>query len=253
MRTLLSILLFLALAPALISVRADEPDLAALPKAQEPVLAPTSAPELLALCRERLPRDPVKLVGWVQYRRPRGVVDKQFNYRAELRWGDPVPSVRYDITGGDGADILSATFRHVDGKTEMALESGPEHTPVEEPAWNTSILGTGVTWLYLSMDFLYWENALLAGEAEFKGRLCDLVEVLPPTPLPGCRKVRLWVDRDTAMFLQVQEINDEGNVQRQLWVRSVKKMDDRWMVQDMEVETRGDAKHRTRLHVLDCQ
>lgn len=252
MRTRLYRFFLFALFAASVPVHADEIGFDDLPAGETLAPAPTSAPELLQSCRDRLPAEPVRLTGWVRRRRARGIVEKEFNYTAELRWADETPTVRYDLTSTSGEPLFTATFRHAAGATEMALESGPDHEPVEPPAWNSDILGTDVTWLYLSMDFLHWERAELAGEAKVKGRLCDLVEVYPPTPLPGCRKVRLWVDRETRMFLQVQEISEEGKVQRQLWVRSVKKMGDRWMVQDMEVETRG-AGRRTRLHVLTCE
>ena len=68
----------------------------------------------------------------------------------------------------------------------------------------------------------------------------------------GCLKVRLWIDRDIRMFLQAQQVDENRAVARQMWVRSVKKMQGRWMVQDIEVEARGSG-HRTRLHVTDCE
>ena len=248
---LLPTALLLAVFPA----AAGEPDdgFAALPASSGEAPAPTSAPALLAECRARLPSDPVRLAGWVRNRRPRGIVDREFSFEALLRWGAPVPTVRYDFSEPSGGPALArATFRHDSAATEFVLQEGPTLEPAAAPAWNEGILGTDVTWLDLSMDFLRWPRAELAGEDTVKGRLCDIVEVYPPQPIPGCLKVRLWIDRDIRMFLQAQQVDENRAVARQMWVRSVKKMQGRWMVQDIEVEARGSG-HRTRLHVTDCE
>lgn len=250
---LLSAILFAA-APAR---AADEPDgFDALPvvgEGAEAIPAPTSGPALLADCLARMPADPVTLTGWVRDRKPRGVVAQEFNFTALLQWGAPVPSVQYTFSEKDGTTLARATVHHPAATgSELVLQTGADLAPADPPAWNATVLDTDITWLDLSMDFLHWQKAELAGEASVRGRLCDLVEVYPPTPIPGCRKVRLWVDRQIRMFLQAQEVDETGRINRQMWVRSVKKMGERWMVQDIEVETRSRG-HRTRLHVLTCE
>lgn len=230
-----------------------EDGFADLPAASGKAVAPESASALLRECLARLPAEPVRLSGWVRNRRPRGIVDREFVFEALLRWGDPVPTVRYDFMEGDGGQALArATFRRDASATEFILQEGAGLEPAATPAWNAGILGTDVTWLDLSMDFLRWPRAELAGEATVKGRLCDIVEVHPPQPIPGCLKVRIWIDREIRMFLQAQQVDEERAVARQMWVRSVKKMQGRWMVQDIEVEARGSG-HRTRLHVTSCE
>jgi hypothetical protein len=186
-------------------------------------------------------------------RKPRGVIASEFAFSARLEWGATVPTVQYSFSDKDGSPLARATVRHPAGAdSELVLQTGPNLAPATPPAWNAPVLGTDITWLDLSMGFLHWPKAELAGEASVRGRLCDLVEVYPPSPIPGCRKVRLWVDRQIRMFLQAQEVSENGTIGRQMWVRSVKKMGERWMVQDLEVEARGRG-HRTRLHVLACE
>ena len=241
-----------ALAAAVPALGAEDDGFADLPKASETRPAPTSATELLRDCIAHLPTRDVRLAGWVRNRRPRGIVDIEFNFEALLQWGATVPAVQYTFTTAKGATMARATFRHEPRGTDFVLEEGADLVPADPPAWNSSILGTDVTWLDISMDFLHWERAELAGEVTLRGRLCDIVEVYPPEVIPGCLKVRLLVDREIGMFLQAQQVDEDRKVARQMWVRSVKKMDDRWMVQDLEVEARGSG-HRTRLHVLSCE
>ena len=250
MRTRLYHFFLFALLTISAPVHADETGFEDLPVGE--TSAPTSAQELLAECRARMPIDPVKLSGWVRCRRPGGIVDKECNFAADLRWGDAVPSVHYEFTDAHGRPLEQVTFRHATTPTEVVYEVGPEREPAEPPAWNEPILGMDVTWLDISLDFLHWENAEINGTATVKGRLCDLVEIYPPKPLPGCEKVRLWVDREIKMFLQAQQVDENKLIQRQMWVRSIKKMKGRWMVQDIEVQARNGG-HRTRVHVLSCE
>ena len=249
-----SSLLFLCLCALLIAtspVLAEDDGFGDLPQSGQSE-APTSAPLLLRECVAHMPKRDVRLTGWVRNRRPRGIVDAEFSFEALLRWGSSTPTLQYTFSKPKGETLARATFRHEAAGTDFVLEEGAELEPSETPAWNASILRTDVTWLDLSMDFLHWEKAELAGETTLRGRLCDILEVYPPTEIPGCLKVRLFVDREIRMFLQAQQVDENRKVARQMWVRSVKKIDDHWMVQDLEVEARGSG-HRTRLHVLSCE
>ena len=230
---------------------AEDDGFSSLPQSSGAVAAPVSAEALLRECLARLPDEAVSLSGWVRYRRPRGIVDIEFDFQALLRWGGPAPTAQYSFADKSGAALSRATFRWVGNVTEFVLQDGPALEPAQTPVWNASVHGTDITWLDLSMDFLRWPRAQLNGETKFRGRLCDIVEVYPPEPIPGCEKVRLLIDREVQMFLQAQQVDEEHHVVRQMWVRSVKKRNDRWMVQDMEVESRNSG-HRTRLHVLSC-
>ena len=252
-RAPLSVLCLVAALAAAVPAPGEEKDgFADLPKVSATRAAPTSAPALLRDCIAHLPTRDVHLSGWVRNRRPRGIVNIEFKFEALLQWGAAIPSVQYTFTTSKGATMARATFRHEPRGTDFVLEEGADLVPADPPAWNASILGTDVTWLDISMDFLHWERAELAGEATLRGRLCDIVEVYPPEEIPGCLKVRLLVDREIGMFLQAQQVDEDRKVARQMWVRSVKKMDDRWMVRDLEVEARGSG-HRTSLHVLSCE
>ena len=48
--------------------------------------------------------------------------------------------------------------------------------------------------------------------------------------------------------MQAEQLSPQGEPVRRMWVQSVKKMSERWMIRDMEVEMMGSG-HRTRLYV----
>jgi hypothetical protein len=52
------------------------------------------------------------------------------------------------------------------------------------------------------------------------------------------------------MLLQAEALDPGGKAVRRLWVRSVKKINERWIIKDLEVEG-FPAEHRTRLDVRD--
>lgn len=214
-------------------------------------VAPATGESLLEECLARLPLDPIAMKGWLSMRRPRGVVAKEFDFALELNWGGTPPLARYTVSEKGGAILEQVIARRADA-LELVRLSGPRLEPVPAPEWNDRIQGSDVTWLDVTLGFLWWKDPTLAGQATVKDRLCDIVEVVPPAPVPGCAKVRLFLDRELKMLLQAEEVDPQGRVTRQMWVRAVKKMGDgkRWMIRDLEVETRGSG-HRTRLHVSD--
>jgi hypothetical protein len=229
-------------------LRAEE--LALLPVVgAPPSAAPVSGAALLAACLARLPVDPVAMTGWLSMRRPRGIVTKQLGFKVELHWGGEPPLARYTVTDRDGEVLEQVVVRRGE-RVELARLAGPRLEPAPTPEWNARIQGSDVTWLDVTLGFLWWNDPRLVGEDTVKGRLCDVLEVSPPDPVPDCARVRLWLDRETSLLLKAEELDFEGRLNRQLWVRSARKMGERWMVSDLEVETRGSG-HRTRLHILE--
>jgi len=48
--------------------------------------------------------------------------------------------------------------------------------------------------------------------------------------------------------MQAEQLDAQGRPIRKMWVQNVKKMDGRWMIRDMEIETLNSG-HRTRLFI----
>jgi len=134
---------------------------------------------------------------------------------------------------------------------QIRLYSGPEQKLEETPAYSSRICGTDMTWMDLTLDFLWWKDARFddvpRGEC-YSGRDCDILVAVPPGPIPGCSAVRVWVDRQLRCVMQAEQLDPQGNAVRKMWVQRVKKVDDRWMIRDMEIETLNSG-HRTRLFV----
>jgi len=223
-----------------------------LARAQEPAAEGTpelTAAELLAACTGSLPRERLLLGGTLSVRRQRGMVVAEFPFKLDLDWGASPATVRCDLflPGGTTA-VERVVMRRQDGRSQIALHSGPDLTLQPAPSLAGRVRGTDMTWLDLTLDFLWWPDARLDGSGSVLGRDCHILVVTPPMPVPGCSAVRLWIDRRLHFLMQAEQLDPQGLPIRRMWVQRVRKIDERWMIRDMEIETLGGS-HRTRLFV----
>ncbi|NLF23836.1 MAG: outer membrane lipoprotein-sorting protein [Lentisphaerae bacterium] len=222
---------------------ADEP-----PQPEPP---PLNAGAVLAGTLERLPTSPVTLRGEMIVRRQRGVVLRQVPFAIHLDWGAPEPRAEYRLSDSFGrVEERITAIRQSDGSSLLTWHREDGTPATNPPALSDPVRDTDLTWLDLTLAFLWWPGATLAGEADFRGSLCDIVQVVPPTPLPGCGAMRLWIDRRLRFLRQAEQLDEDGTTVRRMWVSRVGKIGERWMIRDMEVERPG-AGQRTKLHVED--
>jgi len=61
---------------------------------------------------------------------------------------------------------------------------------------------------------------------------------------------RLWIGKQQHLLLQAEGVDANGKVVRRLWVKSCKKIDEKWIVKEMEIQS-YPVVHRTKLHILE--
>jgi hypothetical protein len=64
--------------------------------------------------------------------------------------------------------------------------------------------------------------------------------------------VLCWIDAELHMLLQAESRDAANRPLRTLWIKSLKKVDNRWMVKDLEVQ-QNPVLHRTKLTVRDVK
>ncbi|MGI5869100.1 MAG: outer membrane lipoprotein-sorting protein [Kiritimatiellia bacterium] len=212
--------------------------------------APAEGRALLDACIARMPTEPLYMKGTLTMRKAYGVELKKYGYAVTLQWGAMPPAAKYDVFNLPGGGLVEAIEVVRDPSAGLGVRrfTGIERIQAEAPVLNERVLGTDITWLDITLDYLWWKNPTLGGSEKVKGRLCDILEVEPPAPLPGCAKARLWIDRDQQVLMRAAQVNENGRETRRMWVRAIQKVDGRWVLKDLEVETLGSG-HRTRLHV----
>ncbi len=210
---------------------------------------PASAEALLRDTIARLPVAPLKISGILIVRRQRGIVLRELPFSMLLEWGANPPRATYEVRDPSGRFSPVLEVLRPDGQTAVTRwRDASGRTLSQPPALDAYIFGSDVTWLDLTLDFLWWPEAELAGSETFRGSLCDIVVVKPPEPMPACAAMRLWIDRRLRFIRQVEQLDRNGDPIRRMWVSSVGKSGDRWMIRNMEIDRRGSG-HRTKLHV----
>lgn len=220
--------------------------------------APAAPPEegaaaaLMESAVSILPTEPVVLRGTLTVRRQRGQVLREVPFVIRLDWGATPPKAVYELRDGFGRTLEQLTVLRHGQRSELIMQQGEGLVVTNAPSLAGRVQGTDITWLDLTLDFLWWRNARLDGTQEVRGRLCDRVIAVPPEPIPGCSGMRLWLDRQTRFLMQAEQLDPQGNPARRMWVDSLRKIDDRWIIRNMEIEGASGG-HRTRLRVEDAE
>jgi len=214
-----------------------------------------TAAEILGGCAKMIPTERLLVKGTITVRKQRGIVLAECPYKLLLDWGAHTPSAECLLLDAQGTSLVERAVlsRPAGQPAQIKLYSGPEQKPEESPSYAGRICGSDMTWMDLSFDFLWWKDvkfdATPRGECRL-GRDCDIVVTVPPGPIPGCSAVRIWIDRQWRCLMQAEQLDPQGNPVRTMWVQRVKKVQDRWMIPELEIETLNSG-HRTRLFVDD--
>ncbi len=193
-----------------------------------------SAAQVLANCQGMLPTRPVELKGAIVLRNRKGIVRSEYGYRLVLDRSKTPAEVDLTICERGGTNVL----KHVTLKRPGAIPEG-------------NVMDTDVTWLDLSLDYLWWRNPRYEAEREGEsvhGQKCSVILVDPPDAASGIKAVRLWADKKNGCLMQAETLDAEGRPVRRLWGTRVKKFGERWMANVLETETLGSGR-RTKITV----
>lgn len=187
-----------------------------------------AAMDILANCRAMIPAEPVVMKGEIVMRNRKGIPSGEYGYQLRADRTSTPAKLAFEFYGSEGTNVVE--------KLEI-LRPGP----VPEGR----VLNTDVTWLDLSLDFLWWPHAEYEKSREGEtvhGQKCDVILISN-----GDRQVRAWCDRKTGCLMQAEELKD-GKPRRRLWGTRIRKFDGRWFPNVLEVETIGSG-HRTKIIV----
>lgn len=201
----------------------------------------------------QFPKTHIRAQGTMFVRQRRGVPRETYRFSLDAKWHPNQTQVTYIIRDKDGTPIESLRFQP-DEKNIFSFETGPELEPAPLPDLAANIAQTDLSWLDLSLYFLWWRGARFAGQDSVRGLDCHIVEVEAPPSAPegAYAKVRLWISSEQGLLLQAEGFDKEQKPIRKLWVQSVKQVEDQWIIQTLEVQQHG-RNQRTRLHIADVE
>jgi len=210
------------------------------------------ASTLLESVIRQLPADPIRVTGKLLVRRHRGVPVKTYGFELIARWGDNEPHTQYTIFDAFGAPLEQLSLTHTT-PPRVTYAAGAELTPVPIGSMGRQIQQSDISWLDLTLSFLWWTDAYHEGEESVRTFDCYIIRVNRPPDEPGpYHSVRLWISKKAGMMLRAEGLDISGNPIRQLWVQNVQKIDGAWMVKDMEIQS-PPAVQRTKLSITEVE
>lgn len=222
--------------------------------------------KILTNVRAALPGDPLKITGELRLIKRKGFIIRKHPVKL---------SVDFDRNGGSAQLIIIDP--RTDRKDQLKIRystggSGSCFLKKGQGEWESSvgtlfkqIQDTNVSWADLALYFLWWDQDEFIGIDSVKGRECYVV-VVSPSPITDAtlkedqdvtgsavyRRVKLWIDSKAFMVLRAEGYDGKGDLMRRLTVRSLKKINERWMIKEMEIES-PPFLFRTRFHVDDME
>ncbi|MFO7936388.1 MAG: outer membrane lipoprotein-sorting protein [Kiritimatiellia bacterium] len=215
-----------------------------------------TARELLESGTRMIPLEPLVLKGSLIVRKQRGIELARHPFQLMTDWGKNPPSAECLLLSPEGTSVVERAVltRPLDGPAEIKVYKGLETSSSESVSFAGRIRGTDMTWMDISLDFLWWEDVRFDDKPSGKcrtGRNCYILIAASPESVPGCSAVRIWIDKRLKCVMQTEQLDPQGNPVRRMWVQKIREYEDkRWMISHMEIETLGSG-HRTKLLVND--
>lgn len=200
----------------------------------------------------QLPPDPITVSGSLLVRRKRGIPIAKYNFELNARWGETPARATYTILDSFGRSLESLTIIH-GNPDKYIYRQGFDLKPAQLKSISAPIRDTDLSWMDLTLAFLWWQGGKVVGEDSVLTVDCYIVTVNAPsggsTPYAS---VKLWISKKSHMMLQAEGFDAKGRLIRRLWVRSAKKFDDGWMIKIMEIQ-KYPAVTRTKLRVTEVK
>ena len=119
-----------------------------------------TAEQILSACTKIIPTEPLLLKGALTVRKLRGIVLDEYPFKLLLDWGAKTPTAECLLLDPQGTSLVErAVLTRPAGKpAQIKLYSGPQQTPEVSPAYSGRIRGTDMTWMDLTLDFLWWKE-----------------------------------------------------------------------------------------------
>lgn len=215
-----------------------------------------TALETVEICRGMIPDGIVKMRGEIRLRNRRGFNLAKYSFKLTMERKADVSRLEAVIAPENGGAPLQSVEIVRDPQNGVKVLAKDAAGNVSTPPLNGLVMGTDVTWLDLTLDFLWWKNAAYDGDVEEEtvhAQPCRVIKIAPDEPIGGLSAAKVWIDRKTGCLLQAEQLDEDVNPVRRLWGTRIKKFGgERWMASVLEVETLGSG-HRTKITIDDLE
>jgi hypothetical protein len=161
------------------------------------------------------------------------------------------PLVRYQFSGPPPLTVQVHYNEENSQLEEVSTAGGTEHMTALN--FDKPILGTDLTFEDLALKFLYWSHAVIEGSDSIRTRASWKLLLTAANHRTQYAKVELWVDKESGALLRAEATDWEGRLGKRFEVISGQKIDNRWYLKQMRVETldpaNGHVRSRTYLEI----
>lgn len=192
-----------------------------------------SVDELMQNLLARLPSKPISISGELlttpeQGEKTRLTIAIQLRYPREAT---------YTIGDAFGKPLEQLTVLRDGKRVSFLYLGGDPMRGAPAPTLDQPIQNTAMSWMDLTLGFLWWEGGRIIGQEENRGQPCYVLDRHAPTgAMAPYASMRIWVDTRVSMLLEAVGHDKLENPLRRLSVKSFKKINHEWMVKDLEVE-----------------
>jgi hypothetical protein len=213
-----------------------------------------SSDDLMRQVRALLPRDPIAIEGILRTRKRKGLDSQTLGIAMNLHWGAKTPTASYSIQDKHGKAIETMTImRDDEGRVELDYAAGDPLKKEPAPPVTRTIQKTNISWADLSLAFLWWRGGVIEGRETIKGQECLVANLPAPENENGqYHFVKLWIDSKYHVLIKAEGYDQEGVIVREMLVRSFKKINDHWMIKDLDVRS-IPSEHKTTLRIEEVE
>lgn len=205
---------------------------------------------LAAEIRSASPAEEISLRGRLNVRDASGTSrDVPFEFRTTLtasNWSTFYKAVSTDAS----PQPLLVVRRQREGPNsyqEAAPTTPDDWKPLEGKSIHRAFAGSDFSLFDLGVEFFHWPTQRLRKTEMRKSRSCHVLESLNPSPgAQEYRRVVSWIDVESGGVVVAEAYDAQDRLLKEFSVNSMKKVNDRWQVQQMEIRN-VQTRSRTRL------
>lgn len=181
----------------------------------------------------RLPSKPVTLTGELLTSPATGDTSR-LTLTIQLRYPR---EATYTIGDAFGKPLEQLTVLRDHTRVSYLYLTGDPMRGAPAPSLDQPIQNTALSWMDLSLGFLWWEGGRIIGQEENRGQPCYVLDRhAPARAMMPYASMRIWIDTRISMLMEAMGYDMLDNPLRRLSIKSFKKINHEWMVKDLEVE-----------------
>lgn len=188
-----------------------------------PAQQPPSASDILASVRAAETRQQIDLEG--QLRQDDLVIPFHLVQDGRL--------IRYSFSNPD--ETLELRLDQKGSRLDLVTDRGIKK--VAGSRLQQKVRGTSLTYEDLALKFLYWPSARVLGQENVRTRSCWKLQLQAPSQDSQYSHVLLWVDKSSGALMRMEGYNWEGRLAKRFEVVSAQKIEGRWLLKQMRIET----------------